>query len=104
MAGGGSSAIIDTFLQMMVEAQAGGMPLSQEQAMAMTLGMHRMSGAAAAVADKLSNRLSAADDYPMIGRDDGRNLVHEDRAAAESSAGEDDDFSDNDEPEALKAE
>jgi hypothetical protein len=42
----------------------------------------------------------------MIGRDEGRGLVHEDRPGheAESSAGEEDDFSESEEPEGLKAE
>ena len=98
------SAIVDTFLQYIAENSGmGAMNLSSEQAAAYAAAHAKIAHMNAL--DKLSGRPSMQlEDYPMIGRDDPR--MREDRANAdpESSACEDEPFSDNDEPEALKAE
>ncbi|XP_011494087.1 PREDICTED: protein abrupt [Ceratosolen solmsi marchali] len=100
------SAIVDTFLQFIAENSGlGAMNLTHEQAAAYAAAHAKMAHMSAM--DKLAGRGGlVVEDYPMIGRDEGRGLVHEDRHGheAESSAGEDDDFSENEEPEGLKAE
>ncbi|KOX69229.1 Protein abrupt [Melipona quadrifasciata] len=109
------SAILDTYLQFIAENSGlATMGLSPEQAAAVAAA-HAAKMAQMSTMDKLGGR--GIDDYPMIGRDEGRGpgLVHEDRQElqdrhvalleeGESSGGEDDDFSDNDEPEIVKAE
>lgn len=91
------------------------MGLSPEQAAAVATA-HAAKMAHMSAMDKLSGRV--IEDYPMIGRDEGRGLgvVHEDRHdtlqdrhgglmdEGESSGGEEDDFSENEEPEIVKAE
>ncbi|XP_053983341.1 protein abrupt isoform X1 [Hylaeus anthracinus] len=109
------SAILDTYLQFIAENSGlATMGLSPEQAAAVAAAhaakMAHMSGM-----DKLGRGM---EDYPMIGRDEGRGLgvVHDERQDlmqdrhgvlmddGESSGGEDDDFSENEEPEIVKAE
>lgn len=93
------SAIVDTFLQFIAENSG----LTPEQAAAYASAhakMAQMSGF-----DKLGAR--GVDDYPIIGRDPLTEDRHPPLSAmdAESSAGEEDDFSESeDHPEALKAE
>ncbi|XP_031371086.1 uncharacterized protein LOC102676086 [Apis dorsata] len=91
------------------------MGLSPEQAAAVAAA-HAAKMAHMSAMDKLGGR--GIEDYPMIGRDEGRGpgVVHEDRQDAmqdrhvglleegESSGGEEDDFSENEEPEIVKAE
>lgn len=113
------SALLDTYLQFIAENSALSMGLSAEQQAAIATARAAKIAHINAM-DKLGAR--GLEDYPMISRDEGRGVVHEDRNdqhhdksdnihlrnneddEAESSNGEDDDFSDNDEPEALKAE
>ncbi|EFN79455.1 Protein abrupt [Harpegnathos saltator] len=105
------SAILDTYLQFIAENSAGiaSMALSPEQAAA-AVAAHAAKMAQMTAMDKLGERM--LEDYPMIGRDEGRGsgVVHEDRqdllqgrnsalAEGESSGGEEDEFSDNDEAE-----
>ncbi|XP_011880839.1 PREDICTED: protein abrupt isoform X3 [Vollenhovia emeryi] len=102
------SAILDTYLQFIAENSGlSAMGLSPEHA--------------AAVAQAAKMRMSiekhggrGLEDYPMIGRDEGRGtgVVHEDRQEhdrhsglideAESSGADDDDFSENEESEMIK--
>lgn len=112
------SALLDAYLQMIADSSR----LTPEQSVAL----------AAVQAAKMSQQMhgidkfnaSGMEDYPIIGRDEGRGpgVVHEERndhhrmdkidihhrnnedIEAESSNGEDDDFSDNEEPESLKVE
>lgn len=109
------SAILDTYLQFIAENSGlATMGLSPEQAAAVAAA-HAAKMAQMTTMDKLGGR--GIEDYPMIGRDEGRGpgVVHEDRQElqerhvglleeGESSGGEDDDFSENDEPEIVKAE
>ncbi|KAJ8686490.1 hypothetical protein QAD02_022284 [Eretmocerus hayati] len=107
-----NSAIMDTFLRLIAENSGldAAMNLSHEQAAAYAAAHAKMAQMSAL--DKLAARSAAESAYPVIGRDDGRSLVmHEDRGGmgsgatgGDSSAPEDDEFSDNDEPELLKAE
>ncbi|XP_031787226.1 protein abrupt isoform X1 [Nasonia vitripennis] len=103
------SAIMDTFLQFIAENSGMGamnaMNLTHEQAAAYASAHAKMAQMSAM--DKLAGRGGLlAEDYPMIGRDEGRALLHDDRMheAGDSSAGEEDDFSETDEPEIVKAE
>ncbi|XP_032683498.1 protein abrupt isoform X1 [Odontomachus brunneus] len=105
------SAILDTYLQFIAENSGmGSMTLSPEQAAAAVAHAAKMAQISAI--DKLGERM--LEDYPIIGRDEGRGsgLVHEDRqdmlqgrnsalAEGESSGGEEEEFSDNDEPEVV---
>lgn len=110
------SAILDTYLQFIAENSGlTTMGLSPEQAAAVAAA-HAAKMAHMSAMDKLGGR--GIEDYPMIGRDEGRGpgVVHEDRQDAmqdrhvglleegESSGGEEDDFSENEEPEIVKAE
>lgn len=106
------SAILDTYLQFIAENSGlTTMGLSPEQAAAVAAA-HAAKMAHMSAMDKLGGR--GIEDYPMIGRDEGRGpgVIHDDHGQEiqdriddpESSAGEDDDFSDNDEPEIVKAE
>ncbi|XP_012248770.1 protein abrupt isoform X2 [Bombus impatiens] len=110
------SAIIDTYLQFIAENSGlTTMGLSAEQAAAVAAA-HAAKMAHMSAMDKLGSR--GIEDYPMIGRDEGRGpgVVHEDRQdtlqdrhvglleEGESSGGEEDDFSENEEPEIVKAE
>ncbi|XP_008544659.1 protein abrupt isoform X1 [Microplitis demolitor] len=111
-------AILDTYLQYIAENNPLShlsMGMAADQA-ATIAAVHAAKMAQMSALDKLGGR-GIVDDYPMIGRDDGRPGVvmddrndHQDRDRAaededaDSSHAEDDDFSDNDEPEALKAE
>lgn len=107
------SAILDTYLQFIAENSGITMGLSQEQAAAVAAA-HAAKFAHINAMDKLGGR--GIEDYPMIGRDEGRALgvVHEDRPdlqghtttmeEADSSGGEEDDFSENEEQEVVKAE
>lgn len=107
-----TSALLETYLQMLAQnSNLTRLGLSPEQAAAV---------AAAKVAhlsamDKMGGR--GLEDYPMIGRDEGRGpgVMHEDRQdlndrhamameEGDSSAGEEDDFSENESPEGVKAE
>ena len=111
---GTGSAIIDTYIQFMAQ-NSGLIGLRPEQAAAVAAS-HAAKMAHMSAMDKLSGR--GIDDYPMIGRDEGRGpgVVHEDRHSGasrnnakdvddvESSGGEEDDYSDNEEPEVVKAE
>lgn len=109
------SAILDTYLQFIAENSGLSMSLSPEQAAAMA---HAAKIAHMSAMDSAGGR--GMEDYPMIGRDEGRGpgVVHDtDRTSidhhniqgqtpmeeGESSGGEDDDYSENDEPEVLKA-
>lgn len=106
------SAILDTYLQFIAEHSGiASMALSPEQATA-AVAAHAAKVAQMTAMDKLGERM--LEDYPMIGRDEGRGsgLVHEDRqdtlqgrnsalAEGESSGGEEEEFSDNDEPEVV---
>ncbi|XP_033206353.1 protein abrupt isoform X1 [Bombus vancouverensis nearcticus] len=108
------SAIIDTYLQFIAENSGlTTMGLSAEQAAAVAAA-HAAKMAHMSAMDKLGSR--GIEDYPMIGRDEGRGpgVVHEDRQdtlqdrhvglldEGESSGGEEDDFSENEEPEIVK--
>ncbi|XP_066588305.1 protein abrupt isoform X2 [Prorops nasuta] len=109
------SAILDTYLQLIAENSGLTMGLSPEHAAAVAAA-HAAKMAQMSAMDKLGGR--GMDDYPMIGRDEGRGpgVVHEDRQDmmqprhatlgddGDSSAADDDDFSENDEPEIVKAE
>ncbi|XP_017766694.1 PREDICTED: protein abrupt-like isoform X1 [Eufriesea mexicana] len=110
------SAILDTYLQFIAENSGlATMGLSPEQAAAVAAA-HAAKMAHMSAMDKLGGR--GIEDYPMIGRDEGRGpgVVHEDRQdtmqdrhvglmeEGESSGGEEDDFSENEEPEIVKAE
>ncbi|XP_024935544.1 protein abrupt isoform X3 [Cephus cinctus] len=106
------SAILDTYLQFIAENSGLTMGLSPEQAAAVAAA-HAAKMAHMSAMDKLGGR--GIEDYPIIGRDEGRGpgVVHEDRQElqghtpmeeAESSGGEEDDFSENEEPEVVKAE
>ncbi|XP_076644096.1 protein abrupt isoform X1 [Halictus rubicundus] len=107
------SAILDTYLQFIAEnSSLATMGLSPEHAAAVAAA-HAAKMAHMNAMDKLGGR--GIEDYHMIGRDEGRGLgvVHEDRHDAlqdrlmdegESSGGEEDDFSENEEPEIVKAE
>ncbi|XP_060823894.1 protein abrupt isoform X1 [Bombus pascuorum] len=110
------SAIIDTYLQFIAENSGlTTMGISPEQAAAVAAA-HAAKMAHMSAMDKLGSR--GIEDYPMIGRDEGRGpgVVHEDRQdtlqdrhvglldEGESSGGEEDDFSENEEPEIVKAE
>ncbi|XP_047368000.1 protein abrupt isoform X4 [Vespa velutina] len=110
------SAILDTYLQFIAENSGlTTMGLSPEQAAAVAAA-HAAKMAHMSAMDKLGSR--GLEDYPIIGRDEGRGpgVVHEDRQdlshdrhpaimdEAESSAAEEDDFSENEEPEVVKAE
>ncbi|XP_076388469.1 focal adhesion protein tensin isoform X20 [Megachile rotundata] len=110
------SAILDTYLQFIAENSGlTTMGLSPEQAAAVAAA-HAAKMAHMSAMDKLGGR--GIEDYPMIGRDEGRGpgVVHEDRQdllqdrhgglmdEGESSGGEEDDFSDTEEPEIVKAE
>ncbi|XP_017788968.1 PREDICTED: protein abrupt [Habropoda laboriosa] len=111
------SAILDTYLQFIAENSGlATMGLSPEQAAAVAAA-HAAKMAHMSAMDKLGGR--GLEDYPMIGRDEGRGpgVVHEDRQdmlqdsrhvglldEGESSGGEEDDFSENEEPEIVKAE
>lgn len=110
------SAILDTYLQFIAENSGlTTMGLSPEQAAAVAAA-HAAKMAHMSAMDKLGGR--GLEDYPIIGRDEGRGpgVVHEDRQDlshdrhpaiiddAESSAAEEDDFSENEEPEVVKAE
>ncbi|XP_076377374.1 protein abrupt isoform X1 [Megalopta genalis] len=110
------SAILDTYLQFIAENSGlATMGLSPEQAAAVAAA-HAAKMAHMSAMDKLGGR--GIEDYPMIGRDEGRGLgiVHEDRHdvlqdrhgvlldEGDSSGGEEDDFSENEEPEIVKAE
>ncbi|XP_033346000.1 protein abrupt-like isoform X2 [Bombus vosnesenskii] len=110
------SAIIDTYLQFIAENSGlTTMGLSAEQAAAVAAA-HAAKMAHMSAMDKLGSR--GIEDYPMIGRDEGRGpgVVHEDRQdtlqdrhvglldEGETSGGEEDDFSENEEPEIVKAE
>ncbi|XP_012270015.1 protein abrupt isoform X2 [Orussus abietinus] len=107
------SAILDTYLQFIAENSGLTMGLSPEQAAAVAAA-HAAKMAHMSAMDKLGSR--GVEDYPVIGRDEGRppGLVLEDRADlrarhlaledAESSVGEDEDFSENEEADGLKAE
>ncbi|XP_043682055.1 protein abrupt-like isoform X1 [Vespula pensylvanica] len=109
------SAILDTYLQFIAENSGlTTMGLSPEQAAAVAAA-HAAKMAHMSAMDKLGGR--GLEEYPMIGRDEGRGpgVVHEDRQdlsqdrhptimdEAESSAAEEDDFSENEEPEVVKA-
>ncbi|XP_076634216.1 protein abrupt isoform X1 [Colletes latitarsis] len=109
------SAILDTYLQFIAENSGlATMGLSPEQAAAVA-ATHAAKMAHMSGMDKLSGR--GIEDYPMIGRDEGRGMgvVHDERQdlmqdrhavlmdEGESSAGEDDDFSENEDPEIVKA-
>ncbi|XP_046736669.1 protein abrupt-like isoform X1 [Diprion similis] len=108
------SAILDTYLQFIAENSGLTMGLSPEQATAVAAA-HAAKMAQMSAMDKLGGR--GIEDYPMIGRDEGRGpgVVHEDRSdvhlqghtpmdEADSSGAEEDDFSENEEPEVVKAE
>ncbi|XP_046603682.1 protein abrupt-like isoform X1 [Neodiprion virginianus] len=107
------SAILDTYLQFIAENSGLTMGLSPEQATAVAAA-HAAKMAQMSAMDKLGGR--GIEDYPMIGRDEGRGpgVVHEERSEVhlqhtpldegESSGAEEDDFSDNEEPEVVKAE
>lgn len=109
------SAILDTYLQFIAENSGLTMGLSPEQAAAVAAA-HAAKFSQMSAMDKLAGR--EMDDYPMIGRDEGRRagVVHEDRQdmlqdrhhglmdEGDSSGAEDDDFSENEEPEVVKAE
>ncbi|XP_076762534.1 protein abrupt isoform X2 [Xylocopa sonorina] len=111
------SAILDTYLQLIAENSGfTTMGLRPEQAAAVAAA-HAAKVAHMTTLDKLCGH--GIEDYPMIGRDEGRVPgVHDDRPdllqdrhgglmeEGESSAGEEDDFSENEEPEigAVKAE
>ncbi|XP_015117915.1 protein abrupt isoform X1 [Diachasma alloeum] len=114
----GSSALLDTYLQLIAESSPlAALGLSPEQAAAAAVQAAKMAQMNAH--EKFGGR--GMEDYPMIGRDEGRGigLVHEDRTEhhdrsignndkheeeGESSNGEEDDFSENEEPEAVPAE
>lgn len=107
------SAILDTYLQFIAENSGiASMALSPEQAAAAVAHAAKMTAHMTAI-DKFGERMM--EDYPIIGRDEGRGsgVVHEDRqdmeqgrdsalAEGESSAGEEEEFSDNDEAEVVK--
>lgn len=111
---GTGSSLIDTYIQFMAQ-NSGLIGLSPDQAAAVA-ATHAAKLAHMTAMDKLGSR--GMDDYPMIGRDEGRGpgVVHEDRLSGpgghnskddedvDSSGAEDDDFSENEESEALKAE
>lgn len=109
------SAILDTYLQFIAENSLGPIGISPEQAAAMAAA-HAAKMVHINAIDKLGGR--GLEDYPMIGRDEGRGtgVVHEDRqdttmhvdrhsglaeAEGESSGGEEEEFSENDEPEVI---
>lgn len=112
------SPILDTYLQMIVENSGLSMGvLSPEQAA--VVAAHAAKITQMGAMDKLGSR--SIEDFPVIGRDEGRGsgVVQDDRHIdqqnrsashavddddGESSNAEDEDFSDNEEPEALKAE
>ncbi|KAK0172449.1 hypothetical protein PV328_005765 [Microctonus aethiopoides] len=112
------SPILDTYLQMIVENSGLSMGvLSPEQAA--VVAAHAAKITQMGAMDKLGSR--SIEDFPVIGRDEGRGsgVVQDDRHNdqqnrstshavdeddGESSNAEDEDFSDNEEPEALKAE
>ncbi|XP_034943399.1 protein abrupt isoform X1 [Chelonus insularis] len=104
---GTGSPVLDAYFKMIVESGGFSMGLNPEQ--------QAVIDAARKVTqiDKLGGR--GIEDYPMIGRDEGRDVVQDDRNdqdrhgnveedEGESSNGEEEDFSENEEPEALKAE
>lgn len=107
------SAILDTYLQLIAENSGlSHMTMTPDQ-MAALAQTHAAKMAQMGL-DKLGGR-GLEDSYPLIGRDESRGVVHEDRLRdqersrsgiddAESSAAEDEDYSDNEEPEVLKAE
>lgn len=97
-----NSAIIDTYLQLIAENSFASLGLTQEQAVA----AHKMMQMNAI--DKLGARM---EDYPMIGRDEGKNLeerhdydMKKPHVDEQSSGGEEEEFSENEEPEPVKAE
>lgn len=106
------SAILDTYLQFIAENSGlSAMTLTPEQTQA-AVAAHTAKLAHMTAMNKLGERM--LEDYPVIGRDEGRGsgLVHEDRqdmlqgrnsalAEGESSGGEEEEFSDNDEPEVV---
>ncbi|XP_043283633.1 protein abrupt isoform X2 [Venturia canescens] len=114
-----SSALIETYLQFIADNSA----MTREQAAVYAAAHAHAKMAHVNAIDKFSSR--GIDDCAIIGRDEGRgSVVDEDRYEkqerhssnnttvnnvkedddGEFSAGEDDDFSENEEPEALKAE
>lgn len=108
------SAILDTYLQFIAENSGLTMGLSPDQAAAVAAA-HAAKMAHMSAMDNIAGR--GIEDYPMIGRDEGRGpgVVHEDRPEhhighnnpmeePDSSGPEEDDFSENDEPEVVKAE
>lgn len=106
------SAILDTYLQFIAENSGiASMALNAEQTAA-AVAAHAAKMAQMTAMDKLGERM--LEDYPIIGRDEGRvpGVVHEDRpdvlqgrdsalAEGESSGGEEEEFSDNDEAEVV---
>lgn len=92
------SAILSTFMQYIAENSIGP-----------SINQYSPDQMAAYAAAKLAQVRSGLlpEDYPVIGRDEGRGgMMHEDLRGHEvdSSGGEEDDFSENEEPESLKAE
>ena len=106
------SAILDTYLQLIVESSnMSRQGMSPEQLAAVAAARAIQMSAM----DKMSGR--GMEDYPLIGRDEGRRSgnLHEDRKEhhdrniipmeeGDSTAGEEDDFSENESPEGVKAE
>lgn len=105
-----NTALLETYFQMMTQnPNFSRMGLSQEQALAAA------KVAQLSAIEKMAIR--GMDDFPMINRDEGRGpgVLHEDRQdhhdrhgipmeEGDSSAGEEDDFSENESPEGVKAE
>ncbi|XP_071634455.1 protein abrupt isoform X1 [Temnothorax longispinosus] len=104
----GHSPLLDTYLQLIAESSG----LS-------TIGLNPEHAAAAAAKLRMSIEKHGGrslEDYPMIGRDEGRGtaVVHEDRQEygrhsglvdeVDSSGAEDDEFSENEEPDVIKSE
>ncbi|XP_014203275.1 protein abrupt isoform X1 [Copidosoma floridanum] len=94
---GTESAVVSAFLQLIADNSAAMSGLTPDQAAIYAAKMAQMGSV-----DKLGRALP--DDYPIIGRDEGRNNNADHDHDGNSSAGEEDDFSENEEPEVVRAE